>query len=142
MKEVLGKDHPANEVVDFMGTLDGADAAKIRQQLDDLAVVESLGRADGGSLPSMESEGLKDALSQGVSAVVDWVKGFIEGLFGGTGDASKKKPKKEKSDAEKRREFLQNADPETRERLKDLSPDEFMRAMSAIMDEEEELEVE
>ena len=151
MKEVLGKDHPAGEVVDFLSDSDLSkqDAAQIRQQLDDLAVAETMTL----NRPSMKGAegGLKEAISNGVGGIVGWVKGFIEGLFGSGGDSGVgsaavesqkemlKSPKK--SDAEKRREFLQNADPETREKLKDLSPADFMKAMAAIMDEEE-LEVE
>ncbi len=59
-------------------------------------------------------------------------------------DKPKKKqkggPKKDKSDAQKKQEYLQNADlsPEEKKRVREMPPGEFDAMMAAIADEEEE----
>jgi hypothetical protein len=52
----------------------------------------------------------------------------------------KKKPAKggvKKTDAQLMKEFLANAKPETKERMKGMSPAEFMKVLGAIMEDEE-----
>tara|TARA_Y100000310_G_C20697679_1_gene826886 strand:+ start:5103 stop:6131 length:1029 start_codon:yes stop_codon:yes gene_type:complete len=44
---------------------------------------------------------------------------------------------RKKSDAEKKREFMQHTDPETKKRVMQMSPAEFAEMMAAIMDDEE-----
>jgi len=70
---------------------------------------------------------------------IEWISDIAkesEGEGESKGRGKGKTKAKPKSDAQKMQEFLAKAGPDTRDRMKGLSPAEFMKILGAIMDEE------
>lgn len=68
---------------------------------------------------------------------LDWVSEYAEKQNASAPSGKGKGKKPPKTDAQKMQEFLAMARPETRERMKGLSPAEFMQILGAVVDADE-----